>query len=203
VTLGTTLNLTANGVADADGSVDRVEFYFDTNNDGDLDIGTDVLLGQDDSASGGYRLAVDTDDPAFGLDVGMNRFIARVVDNDGDQNSGTTAVVIRFNSAPTIGSIEVTPDPILRTASFTVTLTDVEDDGGVNLVQIFRDSNGNGVFDSADILVGNATRVGTTSSWIFTTSGSRLPAGTYNLFARARDTNNVFGNPISAMVTVM
>jgi hypothetical protein len=196
-------------VADADGGVARVEFYFDSNNDGVLqpddgdgvtEVGEDTFLGQDTSSVGGFRLAVDTDDPAFDLAPGMNRFIARVLDVDGD--AATAASVIRFNAAPTIGTIDVTPAPILRTASFTVTLGNVSDDGGVNLVQIYRDSNGDGVFTTADVLVGNATRVGTTSNWIFTTAGSRLPVGTFMLFARARDTNSVFGNAIGVSVTV-
>ena len=44
---GNTLTLTANGVADSDGTVTRVEFYRDANNNSVLDVGTDQLLGED------------------------------------------------------------------------------------------------------------------------------------------------------------
>ena len=45
VTQGNSLTLTANSVADSDGTVAKVEFYRDTNGNGVIDVGTDTLFG--------------------------------------------------------------------------------------------------------------------------------------------------------------
>src|SRR5205807_533583 len=47
VVTGKTLTLTAAGVSAPAGTVTRVDFYRDTNGNGQLDVGTDALLGTD------------------------------------------------------------------------------------------------------------------------------------------------------------
>ena len=73
VTQGNTLTLTANGVADSDGTVTRVEFYRDINNNSVLDVGTDQLLGEDTNATGGWTWSGSSGD----LPLGTNRYFAR------------------------------------------------------------------------------------------------------------------------------
>ena len=78
VTQPNALTLTANGVADSDGAVTKVEFYRDSNRNGSLDVGTDQLLGVDNSSSGGWRWEGGTG----GFPTGANRYFARAQDND-------------------------------------------------------------------------------------------------------------------------
>ena len=54
VTQGDSLTLTANGVTDSDGTVVEVVFFLDTNGNGVIDVGTDILLGVDTSSNGGW-----------------------------------------------------------------------------------------------------------------------------------------------------
>ena len=73
VTQSNTLTLTADGVADSDGTVTRVEFYRDINNNSVLDVGTDQLLGEDTSST--RRLDVERLERR--LPLGTNRYFAR------------------------------------------------------------------------------------------------------------------------------
>ncbi len=80
VVQGQTLTLTANGVSDPDpgDAVERLEFYRDSNGNGSLDVGSDQLLGQDTSSSGGWNWSGST----AGFPVGPNRFFARAYDGE-------------------------------------------------------------------------------------------------------------------------
>jgi len=74
---GNNLTLTANGVTDSDGTVLLAKFYRDSNSSGSLEVGTDELLGTDNSSAGGWDWTGST--TAFPM--GTNRYFARAQDD--------------------------------------------------------------------------------------------------------------------------
>jgi hypothetical protein len=77
---GQKLYLSANGIADPDGQVVRVEFYLDSNKSGKLELSKDKLLGMDTSSAKGWQWAGVVDGLLAGADVA---FLARAQDNSG------------------------------------------------------------------------------------------------------------------------
>ena len=154
VTQSNTLTLTANGVADSDGTVTRVEFYRDINNNSVLDVGTDQLLGEDTSASGGWTWSGSSGV----LPLGTNRYFARAQDNVGAySNTVTTTGVVQ--APPTITSLSDSPDPVTQGNTLTLTANGVADsDGTVTRVEFYRDVNNNSVLEvGTDQLLGQDT----------------------------------------------
>ncbi|OPX25203.1 MAG: hypothetical protein B1H04_00490 [Planctomycetales bacterium 4484_123] len=78
--IGEDITLTAIGVADGDGNLQRVEFYRDENDNGTLEIGTDSYLGSDYSAIGGWQRVAST----AGMDSGWTWFFTRARDTYGN-----------------------------------------------------------------------------------------------------------------------
>ncbi len=204
LTLGSNLTLTASGVADADGTVASVAFYYDTDNSGTLDTGVDALLATDASAVGGFTTVVNTGN--FSIVEGSRRFFARVTDNNG--GVATAFVAPRINGRPLIDNFDVTAPvtfpPISRAGNFTLSL-DATDDLGVTSVQIYRDigPNFDNTFTAADAFLGLAVRTTGTNTWTFTRAGSTLPLGSYKLYARAVDSNGVFSAVSEIAVAVV
>jgi len=84
---GNNVTLTATGVSDADGSVARVEFYHDANNNGVFEAGTDTLLGTDTTiVSGVASVTVSTGT----LPAGTRRFFAVAYDNQIAASAGVS-----------------------------------------------------------------------------------------------------------------
>jgi len=79
VSAGTTITLTANGVADSDGTVASVKFYRETNGTYGLQTATDLLVGTDTSSTGGWTAAVST----AGLAATTYTYYAIATDNLG------------------------------------------------------------------------------------------------------------------------
>jgi len=73
------VTLTAFGVSDADGNLDRVDFYRDSNGNETYDPGVDAYLGSDTSASGGWGWKGST----AGMPIGRNYFFAVAKDATG------------------------------------------------------------------------------------------------------------------------
>ena len=187
MTQGNSLTLTANSVADSDGTVVKVEFYRDTNGNGVIDVGTDTLLGTDTSSSGGWTCTLSTS----GFPVGSNTYLARAQDNSLAWSlTATTTGTVNAppNQIPTIGSLSVNPDPVTQGNNLTLTANSVGDnDGTVVKVEFYRDTNGNGVID-----VGTDTLLGTDTSssggWTCTVSTSGFPVGSNTYLARGKTT---------------
>lgn len=89
VRAGAVLPLVARGVGDADGTIQKVEFFADSDDDGELDD-TDVLLGVDLLASGGWFLGYRVPLDAV---VGLRRFFARATDNEAALSQVVSLVV--------------------------------------------------------------------------------------------------------------
>jgi len=145
VTKGTLLTLTANGVFDQYGQVRSVSFYLDANGDNLIDPNVDTLLGIDQSGADGWSLAL----PVTWGSVGNQQFtyMARVTDDSG--STADAARVGHVNLPPVIDHMTTSPDPVDQMSQITLTAFGVTDPDvdGINKVEFYRDSNGNGVLD--------------------------------------------------------
>ena len=89
ITAGTGVTLTAQGVADPDGSITAVHFYEDTNVNGTWDA-ADASLGVDTTLVDS-QAAVSYD--TTGLALGTHRFFARAVDNASNWSAARSTIV--------------------------------------------------------------------------------------------------------------
>ncbi|MBL8757486.1 MAG: hypothetical protein JNK35_03535, partial [Phycisphaerae bacterium] len=194
--VGNTTTLTAIGAADLDGTIASVQFFRDADGDNVFDENVDTLLGTDSSPVGGFALAQST----AGFSVGTNRIYARATDNNGAFSPVVTTTFV-INAAPTVAGIIVNPNPISRTATYTLTAdTPVDSDGSIIRVEFFRDRGVLGVFEStADLFVGAGTFTG--GVWRLTLAGSGLTAGSHTFWARVQDNNGIFSQAVSITVT--
>jgi len=199
VTRGTDVTLTANNTIDAEGSIAKVEFYRDSNENGTFELGTDTLLGSDANSAGGWTFI--TSSLALKLAPGTNRFFARATDNDGGVSTATTTGVVN-NVNPLIGSLSPTPDPVTRGQNITLTANNVTDaDGTVAKVEFYRDTNGNGTLEvGTDALLGSDTS--STGGWTLTTSTTDYSLGTITYLARAADNLNAWSDTETITGTV-
>ncbi len=99
VVRGQSITLTASGVADADGTIVRVDFYLDANADGIPDSGE--LIGSDTDATGGFAISYAV--PA-GATLGSTPLLAVAIDNDGLSSATSTTSVTITGTAFSIGS---------------------------------------------------------------------------------------------------
>ena len=176
MTQGSTLTLTAIGVADSDGTVMRVEFYRDVNNNSVVDVGTDQLLGEDTSSTGGWTWSGSTG----GFPPNTNVYLARAQDNRLDWSSTVAQpgiVQAPPNTPPTITSLSDSPDPVTQGNTLTLTANGVADsDGTVTRVEFYRDINNNSVLDvGTDQLLGEDTS--SSGGWTWSGSSEWLSSG--------------------------
>ena len=182
---GDSITLTAYGVRDGDGSVQRVEFYRDSDGNGYWDTG-DVSLGGDTSVSN------ETASVSFstgGLSTGTYWFFARALDDDNawTHSAATTTAFVASatNQAPGIASLSA-PASVEQGDLLTLTAIGVDDpDGSVRYVHFYRDSNGNGTWDTGDEYLGKDTSIygqqGSIAIW------AAFPVGPQRFFAWAED----------------
>jgi uncharacterized delta-60 repeat protein len=109
-------------------------------------------------------------------------------------------------SAPQIGSFTANSNPVTAGSSVTLTASSITDGNpGVSIAQVafYLDSNNDGKLESgSDTLLGYATQT-SPGVWTLTNSSAfGLTAGTYTLFAQAKDSDGVFGDPIALTLTV-
>jgi uncharacterized delta-60 repeat protein len=107
-------------------------------------------------------------------------------------------------SAPAIGAFTASPNPFPSGSSVTLTATGVADGnpgGTVTQVAFYVDSNGDGVPDAGDAVLGYGSQAGP-GVWTFTFTLS-LPPGTYTLFAQATDSYGVLGQPFALPLQVI
>ncbi|MCL4206744.1 MAG: CAP domain-containing protein [Pirellulaceae bacterium] len=91
-------------------------------------------------------------------------------------------------------------NPQTVTQSGLVTLTATVTGGTAVRVQFYRDSNGNGVWDSGDLLLG--TDQEGSNGWSVVVSSAAWPVGQQRLFARAQDQVGVWCNVAATNVSV-
>lgn len=145
---GEDLTLTADNVTDPEGTVVRVDFYLDTNNNGVPDDGE--LLGSDADATGGYTFLYTV---PMGSQAGRVTFLARAIDDESDQSEVVSTSVTVVNDSPTIDSLTLSQSTIARGQTLTLTANGVSDsDGSVAIVEFYLDANGNGFGDFGEVI---------------------------------------------------
>ncbi len=194
---GNALTLSATGVADGDGTVTKVEFYRDVNQNGAIDPSTDILLGADTAGTDGWTWTASTSD----FPTGTNAFLARAQDDD-LLWSGTASATVLVNApvkqSPTIGSLGLSPNRVVRPAPITLTANSVVDpDGQVETVEFYRDANGNGTLETdTDELLG--TDIDGSDGWTWAGPTTNFPTGFNRYFARAQDNDDRWSNTVTA-----
>lgn len=179
---GQILTLTANSVADADGTITRVDFYRDANNNGVGD--TSELIGTDSNPAGGYTFSFNTSGQA----LGNVNFFARAVDNDAYVSAFGFAAATIINAVPTITSLTTSAAVFVIGQSMTLTASGVADgDGTITRVDFYRDANANGVADAGE-QVGSDSNPASGYTYTLTTAQSGvIPSGTAKFLAIAID----------------
>jgi uncharacterized protein (DUF2147 family) len=202
--------LTASNVTDgnSNGTITQVAFYLDSNNDGTLESGTDQLLGNATQTSPGVW-AGTANVPANAA-AGTYKLFAQAQDNNGILSSpiavALTVTSGGTQSGPVIGSLTAGPNPVAPGGSETLTASNVTDgnsNGTITQVAFYLDSNNDGTLESGtDMLLGNATQ---TSPGVWTGTANvptNTAAGTYKLFAQAKDSNGALSTPAAVPLTV-
>jgi len=105
---------------------------------------------------------------------------------------------------PQIGSFTASASPATVGSPWTLTasnVTDANPGGTITQVAFYVDSNGDGKLDPAtDTLLGYGTQTGT-GTWAFTFTFTT--AGTYKLFAQAKDSYGVLSDPLTLDLVVV
>lgn len=117
---------------------------------------------------------------------------------------GTDVVLARYlPSAPQIGSFTASPsatagNPVMLTAA---DVRPLNPGSTITQVAFYLDSNGDGILDpAADTLLGYGTQT-STGTWTFSFTFST--AGTYKLFAQAKDSYGAFSDPLALSLQVL
>jgi len=202
VAQGATLELFADNVQDADGSVVKVAFYHDSNRNGQYDT-NDRHLGEDASVTGGTAsISFSTGT----MDTTTQRFFGRAIDNSGDWSSMPAVTTVQIagtaNVPPSVSSLTASPDPLPPNSDLTLTAYGLYDsDGSISSVYFYRDSNGDGRWDSDDGQLGVGSSVSGQQSSLILGPGTLAP-GTHVLFTRPEDNHGLLGNTASTSVRV-
>jgi len=191
VTQGDPLTLTAGGVADADGSVTKVEFYRESNGVAGWQA-DDALLGSDVNGADGWSLAAST----AGFSLGNQTYYARVRDNIGAWSLPASAAG-EVNARPTVATLADAPDPVTLGDDLTLTAGGAADsDGSVVQVVFSRESNGVAGWQADDALLGSDANG--LDGWSLVVSTAGFAAGDQAYYARAQDNEGAWSLPASA-----
>jgi uncharacterized delta-60 repeat protein len=102
-------------------------------------------------------------------------------------------------TGPQIGSLTADPNPATAGSSVTLTATNVvplNPGSTVTQVAFYVDSNGDGVLDAGDALLGYGTQ-SSTGTWAFPCATAGWASGTHTLFAQAQDSYGVLSDPLA------
>jgi hypothetical protein len=117
---------------------------------------------------------------------------------DGRIVLGGTALARYLAAGPQIGSFTANLNAVASGSNTTLSATNIQDanpNATITQVAFYVDSNGNGVLDPADALLGYGTNANGTWTYSFSTAG--WAPGSYTLFARATDSLGVIGDPVA------
>lgn len=198
ITIGSSSTLTANGVADSDGTILIVYFYRENN--GIAGFQTDDLFMPSDSTAP-YTCTFNS----TGLPAGTYTFYSRALDNGNALSnvvSTTVTVTAPGNLAPTISSLTSSSSSVIAGNAFRLTATGVNDpDGSVSDVRFFRETNGvAGLQLGGDTLIGTDVSVG--DGWYTDVNTVGFTAGNYQYYAVARDNAGLEGNAVTTSITI-
>ncbi|MFZ4573131.1 MAG: peptidylprolyl isomerase [Phycisphaerales bacterium] len=192
------ITLRANDALDSDRRVESVQYWYDSDLDGQFNPGRDQLVVSGTNSAERFSATFQ----AAGFGLGTHRFYARAVDSDG-LFSAVVSTTVRVEAfPPSVGavkaSVRVLPSagtPIILTAS------SVRDrDGTIVSVQYFKD-DGDGAFDaSTDTLLGSSDNV--PSKFALSVDTTAFSPATYTFFARSLDNAGLFSEPASVTLRV-
>jgi uncharacterized delta-60 repeat protein len=120
-------------------------------------------------------------------------------------NTGVFGVARFLATGPAIGSLTASPNPATTGSSLTLTAANVvalNPGSAVTQVAIYLDSNGDGILDAGDALLGYGTQT-STGTWTFTFSNTGWASGSSTLFAQAADNYGVFSDPAALTLQVL
>ncbi len=160
-------SLTAAGIADADGKVASITFYFDPNNTGSVTGAGVVQLGQ--VINPGTSVTLDLTAPDTIATGSALQFLAQAVNENGQDSAVVTSASVP-NARPTIGALIASPTTVDRTHILPLTAQTVADtDDTVTQVMFYRGVNGDTTLNrSVDQLIGVGTQTGpSTGIWTF------------------------------------
>jgi uncharacterized delta-60 repeat protein len=188
---------------------------------GDLVASGTVSAGTGGNSTGQDQFGVaaflpgGTLDPSFGSNgTALTSFTngedgpALTVQSNGDiVVAGTPWALARFlPSQPQIGSFTASPNPVPALSSLTLTassITDGNPNSSITQVAFYLDSNNDGTLEpGTDTSLGTATQ-SSPGVWTLTSANAfGLSAGSYTLFAQAKDSYGVLGSPLALTLTV-
>lgn len=171
----------------ADGSPDA---GFGTNGHLETAIG-----GSGSTGDGSYTIALQSDGRAV---------VAGTSGLPSSNQYGILTVVRYVTAAPQIGSFTVSSNTVKVGEGPTLTATDVQAvNPGSTITQVafYADSNGDGILDpNTDTLLGYGAL--TSGSWTYTFDTTGWASGSYTLFAQAEDSDGVFSDALSLILTI-
>lgn len=151
--------------------------------------------------SGGYTLPVDAG--TYTVTAAGGALTGTLIKNSVSITNRNVKVdfTLADNVAPVVSSLAAAPSSVSRTDVLTLTAHGVSDPNGhVKRVQFYRDTNGSGVWDPDDQVLGSDTSSSGGWTWSGSTAGWAL--GTHRIFARAQDNQNAWSEPVTAVVHV-
>ncbi len=202
ITRGGTVTILLNNVADADGSIRDVKFYFDANDDGIPDASE--FVGIDTTASSGtygasYKIPLSS--PS-----GPRGFIAVVTDNREDSITTNVAYVEVINIAPTLGRLSLGSSTFSQGDFVSLSATnfsDVDGTGDIASVRFYHDLNLDGIADDSELLATDAEPINGFVIVLTRNQTRALPMGTTRFLAIAVDPEGGESTPKGATGTVL
>jgi uncharacterized delta-60 repeat protein len=104
-----------------------------------------------------------------------------------------------------IASVTTSPNPATVGSDVALTASNLmalNPGSTVTQVAFYQDSNGDGVFDAGDALLGYGSQI-STGTWTYTFSTTGLASGTYTFFAVAQDSYSAFSDPFVFTLQVL
>ncbi|MBX3384412.1 MAG: peptidylprolyl isomerase [Phycisphaeraceae bacterium] len=194
---GDPLTLTVQSVDAPETTTARVQFFLDSNGNGEFDADADQLLGESDTpVEGRYSLTLNAGD----LSEGVARFFARAV-NGFDLVSEVVTATVSVFVRPTVGALVTPTQDVLRRANVVLSAVGIQTfQTPLRVVEFYRDVNGDGVITpGVDQRVGTSSSRGTPSVRVSTKS---LPLGETQFLARAIDRQGLVSDAAAVQVQI-
>jgi uncharacterized delta-60 repeat protein len=193
---------------------------YDANLNGTFAVATFTASGSLDPAFGGTGWVLGTGNSATAsmgtINYAANCLLVQPSDGkivitgavpDSSKQGASEFAVARYigtTTGPQIGSFTAAPNPVTSGSSVTLTasnITDADPGSTVTQVAFYLDSNGDGILEpGTDTLLGYGTPSGGT--WALTFSTANWAAAIDTLFAQAKDSYGVLGDPLALSLQV-
>jgi hypothetical protein len=181
-----------------------LEFYADTNNNGQFDASTDKKIGSANSLKNGIAtVKVSTK----GLAVGNVHYFARVQDNLNAWSPATDVTVAVQNNTPTVGSVKPSVAVVKNLGDvISLSVSNTKDlDGKVTSVRYYRESDGTTTLEStfdpqADTLLAIVTNA--SGGFKLSAPTATFSVGRNRFYAVVVDNDGAASGVVSATATI-